>query len=148
MKEMHLTVKQPRRARYSSYKGEITPAADNQIDRDFKASRPNEKWLTDITEFGLSNGKVYLSPMIDCFDGMPVTWTIGTSPDADLVNTMLDQAIAVLPPDAKPIVHSDRGCHYRWPGWIRRMQDAGLRLPCPRKDVLRTTLPARAFSGI
>lgn len=88
------------------------------IDRDFKAPRPNEKWLTDITEFGLSDGKVYLSPIIDCFDGMPVTWTIGTSPDADLVNTMLDQAIAVLPPDAKPIVHSDRGCHYRWPGWI------------------------------
>ena len=54
--------------------------------------------------------------MIDCFDGMPVTWTIGTSPDADLVNTMLDQAIAVLPPDAKPIVHSDHGCHYRWQG--------------------------------
>lgn len=97
MKEMRLTVKQPRRARYSSYKGEITPAADNLTDRDFKAPRPNEKWLTDITEFGLSDGKVYLSPMIDCFDGMPVTWTIGTSPDADLVNTMLDQAIAVLP---------------------------------------------------
>ena len=146
MKEMHLTVKQPRRARYSSYKGEITPAADNLIDRDFKASRPNEKWLTDITEFGLSDGKVYLSPTIDCFDGMPVTWTIGTSPDADLVNTMLDQAIAVLPPDAKPIVHSDRGCHYRWPRWIRRMQSSDV--PCQRKDVHRTTLPARAFSGI
>lgn len=77
MKEMHLTVKQPRRAKYSFYKGEITPAADNLIDRDFKAPRPNEKWLTDITEFGLSDGKVYLSPMIDCFYGMPVTWTIG-----------------------------------------------------------------------
>ena len=63
--------------------------------------------------------------MIYCFDGMPVTWTIGTSPDADLVNTMLDQAIAVLPPDAKPIVHSDRGCHYRWSEWILRMQNAG-----------------------
>ena len=72
MKEMRLTVKQPRRARYSSYKGEITPAADNLIACDFKASRPNEKWLTDITEFWLSDGKVYLSPMIDCFDGMPV----------------------------------------------------------------------------
>lgn len=71
--KVRLTVKQPRRARYSSYKGEITPAADNLIDRDFKAPRPNEKWLTNITEFGLSDGKVYLSPMIDCFDGMPVT---------------------------------------------------------------------------
>ena len=147
MKEMHLTVKQPRRARYSSYKGEITPAADNLIDRDFKAPRPNEKWLTDITEFGLSDGKVYLSPMIDCFDGMPVTWTIGTSPDADLVNTMLDQAIAVLPPDAKPIVHSDRGCHYRWPGWIRRMQAAGLRRSMSKKGCSPDNSACEGFFG-
>ena len=72
--------------------------------------------LTDITEFGLPDGKVHLSPVIDCFDGMPVAWTIGTSPDANLVNTMLDQAIATLPPECKPIIHSYRGCHYRWPG--------------------------------
>lgn len=147
MKEMRLAVKQPRRAKYSSYKGEITPAADNLIDRDFKAPRPNEKWLTDITEFGLSDGKVYLSPMIDCFDGMPVTWTIGTSPDADLVNTMLDQAIAVLPPDAKPIVHSDRGCHYRWPGWIRRMQAAGLRRSMSKKGCSPDNSACEGFFG-
>ena len=147
MKEMRLTVKQPRRAKYSSYKGEITPAADNLIDRDFKAPRPNEKWLTDITEFGLSDGKVYLSPMIDCFDGIPVTWTIGTSPDADLVNTMLDQAIAVLPPDAKPIVPSDRGCHYRWPGWIRRMQDAGLSRSMSKKGCSPDNSACEGFFG-
>ena len=147
MKEMRLTVKQPRRARYSSYKGEITPAAENLIDRDFKAPCPNEKRLTDITEFGLSDGKVYLSPMIDCFDGMPVTWTIGTSPDADLVNTMLDQAIAVLPPDAKPIVHSDRGCHYRWPRWIRRMQDAGLRRSMSKKGCSPDNAACEGFFG-
>ena len=46
---------------------------------------------------------------------------------------MLDRAIAVLPLGAKPIVHSDRGCHYRWPGWIRRMQDAGLRRSMSKK---------------
>ncbi len=57
----------------------------------------------------------------------------GTSPDADLVNTMLDQAIAVLPPETKPIVHSDRGCHYRRPWWIRRMQAAGLRRSMSKK---------------
>lgn len=59
---------------------------------------------------------------------------------------MLLALLACLLPDAKPIVHSDHGCHYRWPGWIRRMQ--GSDVPCQRKDVLRTTLPARAFSGI
>jgi len=69
-----------KRRRYSSYAGEITPAVENVIDRDFHADAPNEKWLTDITEFQIPAGKVYLSPMIDCFDGMVVSWTIATSP--------------------------------------------------------------------
>ena len=75
--------------------------------------KPNQKWITDITEFSIKSGKVYLSPIIDCLDGMPVSWTIGTSPNAELTNTMLRKAIATLSPDEKPIVHSDRGCHYR-----------------------------------
>ena len=53
---------------------------------------------------------------------MPITWTVGTSPNAELVNTMLDNAIALLKGNEHPIVHSDRGCHYRWPGWIQRMK--------------------------
>ena len=57
---------------------------------------------------------------------MPVSWTIGTSPNAELTNTMLRKAIATLSPDEKPIIHSDRGCHYRWPEWIKIMDDAGL----------------------
>ena len=85
------------------------------MDRDFHADSPNQKWLTDITEFSIKAGKIYLSHIIDCLDGMPVTWTIGTSPDAELANVMLRNAIAKLSPDEKPILHSDRGCHYRWP---------------------------------
>ena len=102
----------------NSYKGEITPAVENLIDRDFHADKPNQKWLTDITEFSIKAGKVYLSPIIDCLDGMPVKWTIGTSPNAELANTMLKDAISTLKHDECPIVHSDRGCHYRWSGWI------------------------------
>ena len=68
----------------------------NEIQRDFHADKPNKKWLTDITEFKIGEGKVYLSPIIDCFDGMPITWTVGTSPNAELVNTMLDNAIVLL----------------------------------------------------
>ena len=64
---------------------------------------------------------------------MPVSWTIGTSPNAELTNTMLRKAIATLSPDEKPIVHSDRGCHYRWPEWIKIMDDAGLTRSMSRK---------------
>ncbi len=66
------------------------------ISRDFHADAPNVKWLTDITEFQIPAGKVYLSPIIDCFDGMVISWSIGTQPDAGLVNTMLDGAIVTV----------------------------------------------------
>lgn len=126
MREESLIVKIKKTAKYNSYGGELTPAAPNELERDFSAEKPNCKWLTDITEFAIPAGKVYLSPIVDCFDGLLVTWKIGVSPDAALVNTMLDDAISKLSPTEKPIVHSDRGVHYRWSGWIERMNNAGL----------------------
>lgn len=126
MKEENLVARRPNKKKYSSYQGEITPAVDNKVNRDFHADAPNKLWLTDITEFAIPAGKVYLSPIVDCFDGMIVTWTIGTSPNAELVNSMLDNAINKLDKNEHPIVHSDRGCHYRWPGWIERMDNADL----------------------
>lgn len=74
------------------------------------------KWLTDITEFAIAEGKVYLLPILDCFDGILSCWTIGTSSDAALVDGMLDQAISVLRKDEHPVIHSDRACQYWWPG--------------------------------
>ncbi len=134
MKQERLVVPMHKKRRYASYLGEISPAPENIINRDFQAAAPNEKWLTDITEFQIPAGKVYLSPIIDCFDGMVVSWTIGTSPDAELVNTMLDAAIETVTDTAdRPVVHSDRGGHYRWPGWLSRMSDANLIRSMSRK---------------
>ncbi|MDL5533768.1 IS3 family transposase [Bifidobacterium longum] len=93
--------------RYSSYKGEIGGAPANLVNRDFHATAPNRLWVTDITEFSIPAGKVYLSPVIDCHDGMPVAWTIGTSPNAALANGMLRDACATLKPGETPIIHSD-----------------------------------------
>ena len=90
---------------------------------------------------------MYLSPIIDCFDGLPVSWTIGTSPDADLVNTMLDSAISTLKNDEKPIVHSDRGCHYRWPGWIERMEKADLTRSMSKKGCSPDNSACEGFFG-
>lgn len=99
MKEEGLSVYRPRKRKSSSYVGEISPEVPNIINRNFHASKPNEKWLTEITEFAIKNDKVYLSPIIDCFDGLVVSRTIGTSPSAELVNTMLDNAISTLAED-------------------------------------------------
>ena len=108
MKQESLVPVVRKRRRYGSYMGEISPAPDNPLNRDFTAQAPNKKWLTDITEFQIPAGKVYLSPMIDCFDGLGVSWSIGTRPDADLVNTMLDAAIDTVSAGSdRPVVHSD-----------------------------------------
>lgn len=122
----NLVVAKPRRRKYNSYEGEIAPAPENLLERNFHADAPNRKWLTDITEFHLPAGKAYLSPIVDCFDGALVSWTISTCPNAEMVNSMLDMATSTLSEQERPILHSDRGGHYRWSGWLERIEQSGL----------------------
>jgi transposase InsO family protein len=148
MKQEQLVVTTARRRRYTSYQGELDPAPENLVNRDFHAARPNEKWLTDITEFQLPAGKVYLSPIIDCFDGLVVSWSVSTRPDAELVNTMLDAAIETIADSSeRPVVHSDRGAHYRWPGWLSRMQSAQLARSMSRKGCSPDNSACEGFFG-
>lgn len=147
MKESELYVMTKKKKAYSSYRGEITPAVPNILQRNFHASKPNEKWLTDITEFAIPAGKIYFSPMIDCFDGMPICWSVGTVPDASLVNGMLDEAISQLKEDEHPIIHTDRGCHYRWPGWINRMNAAQLTRSMSKKGCSPDNSACEGFFG-
>lgn len=139
MRERHLAGAMPRRRRrYSSYEGEISEAPENTCLRedgthDFSATTPNELWVTDVTEFRIPAGKCYLSPIVDCFDGMPIAWAISTSPDAEMANSALGEACARLGEGDHPRVHSDRGCHYRWPGWIRICEEHGLVRSMSRK---------------
>lgn len=146
MKE-ELIVLLSKKGKYSSYLGEITPEVENIVSRDFHANQPYEKLLTDITEFAIPSGKLYLSAMIDCFDWKVTGWTTGTRPNADLVNTMLDQVIANLPEGCHPVVHSDRGCHYRWPGWIDRMNGAGLIRSMSKKGCSPDNTACEGFFG-
>ena len=148
MKQEQLVAATPKRRRYGSYLGEISPAPENLINRDFRAAGPNEKWLTDITEFQIPAGKVYLSPVVDCFDGMVVSWSLSTRPDAALVNTMLDAAIKTVGNNhQRPILHSDRGAHYRWPGWLFRMRDANLIRSMSRKGCSPDNAACEGFFG-
>ncbi|ACC76430.1 IS3 family transposase [Paraburkholderia caribensis] len=113
-----------------------------------KTRKADEKWLTDITEFQIPAGKVYLSPLIDCFDGLVVSWSIGTRPDAELVNSMLDAAIeTVTDSDVRPVVHSDRGAHYRRPGWLTRLREARLIRSMSRKGCSPDNAACEGFFG-
>ena len=141
-----------RRRRYSSYAGEISEAPANLLLGDdgthrFTAGGPNEIWVTDVTEFRIPAGKAYLSPVLDCMDGMPLGWSIGRSPNAELANSSLAQACSHLRAGDHPVVHSDRGCQYRWPGWADICREHGLVRSMSRKGRSEDNARAEGFFG-
>ena len=137
-----------RRRRYSSYKGEISDAPPNLVGRNFHADAPNKLWLTDITEFKLpSEEKACLSPVVDCYDGLVVAWRIGRRPNAALANGSLEDACGTLSPGQRPVCHSDRGCHCRWPGWIGICEGNGLTRSMSKKGCSPDNSACEGFFG-
>lgn len=129
MREEGLGVVYARRRRrgWSSYEGEVSKAPENLVARDFHADAPDRLWLSDITEFRLPDApKVYLSPVIDCFDGRPAAWSIGLHPDKELANSSLLGALARRGGGGPTVIHTDRGGHYRWPEWVAICEEHGL----------------------
>lgn len=154
MRDLGLRVCYARRGRYSSYAGEVdAPAPNLLLRRDgthgFSAARPREVWVSDVTEFRLPDDgrKVYLSPVVDLFDGKPVGWAVGTSPDARLAEASLEAACATLRGGEAPIVHTDRGCHYRWPGWKAICARHGLARSMSRKGRSPDNAACEGFFG-
>lgn len=82
-----------RMKKYKSYKGHFGKTASNILDRNFEAEKPNQKWVTDVTEFKLFGEKLYLSPVLDLFNREIITYTLQSRPTFDLVETMLDKAL-------------------------------------------------------
>ena len=94
-----------------------------------------------------TGGKGILIPGHRLFRRTSCAWTIETSPNTTLVNNMPDQAVATLKDGEKPIVHSDRGCHYRWPGWIQRMEYTGLTRSMSEKGCSPDNAASEGFFG-
>lgn len=86
-----------------------------------------------MAEFHIPAGKVYPSPTIDFFDGMPIGKTISRSPDARMANSSLLKACEWLGENDRPVIHNDRSCNYRWPGWISICEEHGLVRSMSRK---------------
>lgn len=132
---------------WSSYAGETAPAPGNLVARDFHADAPNRLWVTDVTMFAMDGYRCWLSPVIDCFDGMIVSWRMSPSPDAAMSEGMLADAIATLADGETPVIHSDRGCHYRWPGWVRLCEEHGLVRSMSAKGCSPDNAAAEGFFG-
>lgn len=136
-----------KKKRWSSYAGEISEAPENLVERDFHADEPNKVWLADITEFGLPFGKAYLSPVIDCFDGMVVSWKTSDRPSGKLATDTLEGAIATLSPGQSVICHSDRGLHYRTHKWIELCEEHGVVRSMSKKGCSPDNSACEGFFG-
>ena len=132
MKEMGLVCR-VRMKKYRSYKGEQGTVAPNLLNREFTAEKPNQKWVTDVTEFRLFGQKLYLSPIFDLYSGDIVTYTLSESPNLSMVITMLEQAFQKIPNDTNLILHSDQGWHYRHKHYVAMLKEKGVRQSMSRK---------------
>lgn len=122
---------------------------ENVLARNFKAERPNEKWLTDVTEFKIEgkDHKIYLSAILDLFDNSIVAYTIGTSNNNDLVFKMFNKAIKDNP-EAKPLFHSDRGFQYTNATFKSMLEKAGMTQSMSRVGKCIDNGPMENFWGI
>ena len=137
-----------RMKKYRSYKGTVGKIAPNVLERNFIADKPNEKWVTDITEFKLFGEKLYLSPMLDLFNGEIITYTIGRRPTYSLVSTMLDQAFERLTDENQLIIHSDQGWHYQMKHYQNALKERGITQSMSRKGNCYDNAVMENFFGI
>ncbi|EFE8686549.1 IS3 family transposase, partial [Escherichia coli] len=129
-----LGLKSPvRLKKYRSYRGNMGLAAENILQRLFKAAAPCEKWVTDITEFRAGGQKLYLSPILDLFNGEIVAWETACRPTEELVKRMLNKGLESLAEGEKPLLHSDQGWHYRIKSYQSALADRGLVQSMSRK---------------
>ena len=133
--------------KYSSYKGEVGKKAENLINRQFNASKPYEKCYTDVTEFALPEGKLYLSPVLDDYNSEIIDFTISRSPNLNQLKTMLEKA---FPDDyyEGTILHSDQGWQYQHHYYHNFLKSKGIRPTMSRKGNSPDNGMMESFFGI
>lgn len=147
MKELDI-VCQVRIKKYRSYKGEVGRIAPNLIERNFESVKPNEKWVTDVTEFCLFGQKLYLSPILDLCSRDIISFTISQRPVLSMVTTMLETALKNLPDNTNLILHSDQGWHYQHKQYQRMLRDKGILQSMSRKGNCLDNAVIENFFGL
>ncbi|WP_141684921.1 IS3 family transposase [Burkholderia stabilis] len=133
--------------KYRSWRGELGKAAPNLLQRQFEAAGPNQKWVTDVTEFKVNGQKLYLSPVMDLYNGEIVAYQMDRRPSFALVSGMLKQALAKLRRQDKPLLHSDQGWHYRMPEFRRELERRKLIQSMSRKGNCLDNAAMESFFG-
>ena len=139
---------QMRKVKYRSYKGEVGRIAPNVLDRDFIATRPNQKWVTDVTQISINQVKLYLSPILDLFNGEIISYNISTTPNLEQIFDMLDKAFAKVKHLKGLILHTDQGWQYQHYGYRSRLASHDIIQSMSRKGNCLDNAVAENFFGI
>ena len=114
---------QVRMKKYRSYKGEVGKIAPNLLERDFKVDEPYKKLVTDVTEFHLFGAKIYLSPVLDLYNGELIFYTVYRHPVMEMVTDMIMGTVAIIGDKTNAILHSDQGFHYQHKDYQKLLKD-------------------------
>lgn len=133
--------------KYRAYRGEGNAAIPNLLQRQFHAERPNQKWVTDVTEFNIRGEKLFLSPVLDLYNGEIVAYQTARRPCFKLVSGMLHKALTKLPCEDKPLLHSDQGWQYQMSAYQRVLRDRGLTQSMSRKGNCLDNATMESFFG-
>ena len=134
--------------KYKSYKGEHGKIAPNILERNFKASAPNQKWATDITEFNISGQKLYLSPIIDLFNQEIISYELTERPVFNQVVMMLKKAFKKIPDNTNLTLHSDQGWQYQLKRYQMLLKEKGITQSMFRKGNCLDNAIIENFFGI
>ena len=137
-----------RRKKYRSYKGEIGKIAPNVLKRNFYAEKPNQKWVTDVTEFAVNDKKVYLSPILDLYNGEIVSYNISLHPTFHQTMDMLEKAFNKVPDNVNLILHSDQGWQYQMKRYQFMLKEKGIIQSMSRKGNCLDNSVMENFFGI
>jgi len=133
MAELGLCGRPKRRFVQTTDSNHDEPVAANRLQRDFTATRPDQKWLADITYIRLTEGWLYLAVILDCFSRRIVGWSLSRNIDAELVCAALEMALSRRCPSGDLVYHSDRGIQYASRSLRKRLAGAGLTMSMSRK---------------
>ena len=134
--------------KYQSYRGTIGKIAPNILLRNFKASKPNQKWVTDVTEFALLGEKLYLSPILDLYNGEIVSYNISPRPTFQQTIDMLKKAFDKIPDNLGLILHSDQGWQYQMKNYQSMLIEKGIQQSMSRKGNCLDNSVMENFFGI
>ncbi len=148
MKELGLICR-VRMKKYRSYRGEVGKTAPNLLKRDFYAEKPNQKWVTDVTEFHLFGQKLYLfPPILDLCSRDLVSYTISDGPVLSIVTSMLNKAFETIPDGTGLILHSDQGWQYQQKIYREMLNEKGIQQSMSRKGNCLDNAVIENFFGL